>query len=209
MIILDHEQGTPEWFAARMGKPSASCFSKLITTGGKPSTSASGYIDELIAECLTGESEPFYVNEHMIRGTELEPEAREAYEYISGYTVDECGFILDDSEAFGCSPDGIIEGSLPFIDEDFMWGLEIKCPAAKTQVKYLRDPQTLVKAYYQQIMGCLLVVQDADWWDVFSYHPNMGHVLVRVERDEDYLKLMAVEIKAATDAIKNQVERLR
>ena len=202
MIILDHEQGTPEWFAARMGKPSASCFSKLITVGGKPSTSASGYIDELIAECLTGESEPFYVNEHMIRGTELEPEAREAYEYISGYTVDECGFILDDSEAFGCSPDGLIEGFT------LAGGLEIKCPAAKTQVKYLRDPQSLVKQYHQQIMGCLLVT-GAAWWDAFSYHPNMGHVLVRVERDEDYLKLMAREIKAATDEIKNQVERLK
>ena len=39
MIILDHEQGTEEWFAARLGKPSASNFSKLITATGKPSSS--------------------------------------------------------------------------------------------------------------------------------------------------------------------------
>ena len=52
MIILDHEQGTEEWFAARLGKPSASNFGKLITATGKPSTSADGYINQLIAERL-------------------------------------------------------------------------------------------------------------------------------------------------------------
>jgi hypothetical protein len=59
MIILDHEQGSPEWLAARLGKPSASCFSRLITNSGKPSSSADGYINELIAERLTGRSKPF------------------------------------------------------------------------------------------------------------------------------------------------------
>ena len=56
MIILDHEQGSPEWLAARLGKPSASMFSKLITATGKPSSSADGYINQLIAERLRGQS---------------------------------------------------------------------------------------------------------------------------------------------------------
>jgi len=202
MIILDHEQGTPEWFAARMGKPSASCFSKLITAGGKPSTSAAKYITELGAECITGESKPHFTSQAMIDGTERESDAREAYEYITGCGVTQSGFILDDSREYGCSPDGLIYGVT------LMGGVELKCPQQDTQFGYLCKPQTLVKQYYQQIMGCLLVT-GAAWWDVFSYHPNMGHVLVRVERDEDYLKLMAVEIKAATDEIKNQVEKLR
>ena len=50
MIILDHEQGSDEWFAARLGRPSASMFNKLITSTGKPSTSAGKYIDELVDE---------------------------------------------------------------------------------------------------------------------------------------------------------------
>lgn len=205
MIILDHEQGTPEWFAARMGKPSASGFSKLITAKGKPSTSADGYINQLIAECLTGESEPFYVNDHMARGTELEPDARDAYEFITGNWVEEYGFILADSEAFGCSPDGLIEVCS---DGHGKGGLEIKCGAATTQVKYLRDPQSLVKQYYQQIQGCMLVT-GRDWWDAFAYHPEMAHVLVRVPRDEEFITKLAVEIKAATDEILNQVEQLK
>lgn len=202
MIILDHEQGTEEWFAARLGKPSASNFGKLITTTGKPSSSAVGYINQLIAERLTGKSEPFYVNDHMARGTELEPEAREAYEFITGYSVTEHGFILDDSKEFGCSPDGIIE----FFEENA--GIEIKCPAATTMVKYLRDPQALVKAYYQQIQGCLWVT-NSQWWDAFAYHPEMPHVLVRVERDEEFITKLAVEVEAAVIDIKNQVEQLR
>ena len=87
MIILDQEQGSEEWLRVRLGRPSASMFNKLITQTGKPSSSADGYINELIAERLTGKSEPFYVTEWMERGTALEPEAREAYEFITGNQV--------------------------------------------------------------------------------------------------------------------------
>ena len=54
MIVLEHEQGSNEWFAARLGRPSASMFSKFITSAGKASTSADSYINELIAERLPG-----------------------------------------------------------------------------------------------------------------------------------------------------------
>ena len=199
MIILDHEQGTEEWFAARLGKPSASNFSKLITATGKPSASADGYINQLIAERLTGQSEPFYQNEHMARGTELEPEAREAYEFITGEDVVEHGFILDDSGEFGCSPDGLSFSG--------MTGLEIKCPAANTMVKYLRNPESLWKAYYQQIQGCMLVT-GAVAWDAFAYHPEMPHVIVTVERNEEYINQLAEQVKSAVNVILTEVERL-
>ena len=199
MIILDHEQGTEEWLAARLGKPSASMFSKLITATGKPSSSADGYINQLIAERLRGQSEPFYVTEWMARGTELEPEAREAYEFISGNDVIETGFILDTSFEYGCSPDGLIT------DEG---GLEIKCPAPQTMVSYLRDNQVGVKKYWQQIQGCMWISQ-REWWDFFAYHPEMPHVLVRVERDEDYIAKLAEEVTKAVEVILNQVEKLK
>ena len=199
MIILDHEQGSEEWLAARLGKPSASMFSKLITATGKPSSSADGYINQLIAERLTGQSEPFYVNEWMARGTELEPEAREAYEFISGNEVIETGFILDASFEFGCSPDGLIADQ---------GGLEIKVPAPQTMVSYLRDNQAGVKKYWQQIQGCMWISQ-REWWDFFAYHPEMPHVLVRVERDEDYIAKLAEEVTKAVEVILNQLEKLK
>ena len=199
MIILDHEQGTEEWLASRLGRPSASGFSKLITATGKPSSSASGYIHELIAERLTGESTPFHVTEWMERGTKLEPEAREAYEFITDNEVLETGFIVDPSFEFGCSPDGLINGD---------GGLEIKCPAPKTMVSYLADEQVGVRKYWQQIQGCMWITKRG-WWDFFAYHPEMPHVLVRVERDDDYIAKLATEVDKAVAEIVNQVELLK
>ncbi len=200
MIILDHEQGTEEWLAARRGKPSASMFSKLITMTGKPSSSAQGYIDELVAEVITGETEHFS-NSHTERGTALEPEARESYEFITDNEVLECGFIVDPTFSYGCSPDGLVTEKGQSVG-----GLEIKCPAAKTQASYWRDPTLAVKKYWCQIQGCMWLT-GREWWDLFTYHPKMPHVLVRVDRDDEFIEKMAVEVKAAATAIKTQVEK--
>ncbi len=199
MIILEMEQGSDEWLAARLGRPSASMFSKLITTKGKSSTQAGGYINKLAGERLSGESEAFYTNEHMVRGTELEPEAREVYEFITGNDVLEVGFIVDPNFEYGCSPDGLIGTD---------GGIEIKCPAATTMMKYYQDNEELVKAYYQQIQGCMWVTK-RDWWDAFAYHPKMKHVLVRVPRDDAFIAKLAVEVEAAVIEIKNQVEQYK
>jgi hypothetical protein len=195
MIISPYEQGTPEWLAARLGKPSASLFSRVITMTGKPSASADGYINQLLGERLTGKSEPHYTSEAMILGTEREPLARADYEFISGNKVNEVGFILDDSESYGCSPDGLI-------GED--GGLEIKCPAQTTQAGYWRDKQSGVKKYYQQIQGCMWVT-DRKWWDFFSYHPDMPHVLVRVERNEEYIEKLSEQVLLATTTIETEM----
>ena len=195
MIISPHDQGTDEWLAARLGKPSASMFSKLITMTGKPSASADGYINQLLGERLTGKSEPHYTSEAMILGTEREPLARADYEFISGNKVNEVGFILDDSESYGCSPDGLI-------GED--GGLEIKCPAQTTQAGYWRDKQSGVKKYYQQIQGCMMVTE-RKWWDFFSYYPGMPFVLVRVERNEDYIEKLLEQVLFATSTIETEM----
>jgi hypothetical protein len=195
MIISPHEQGTDAWLAARLGKPSASCFSKLITMTGKPSASADGYINLLLAERLTGKSEPHYTSEAMILGTEREPEARADYEFITGNKVDQFGFILDDSQSYGCSPDGLIGDD---------GGLEVKCPAQTTQAGYWRDKQSGVKKYYQQIQGCMWVT-GRKWWDFFSYHPDMPHVLVRVKRDQDYIDKLSEQVLLATSTIESEM----
>jgi hypothetical protein len=75
-------------------------------------------------------------------------------------------------------------------------------------VSYLRDNQLGVKKYWQQIQGCMWISQ-REWWDFFAYHPEMPHVLVRVERDEDYIAKLAEEVTKAVDVILNQVEKLK
>mgnify|MGYP003630390325 FL=1 len=202
MITLDHEQGSDKWFASRLGRPSASMFNKLITSTGKPSTSASKYIDELVDERLNGVRAPVYVNEHMERGTRLEPEAREYYEFLTDQQVTEYGFILDDSEEFGCSPDGIIKDS----DGNFEGGLEVKCPA--NMVGYHRDNKSFVTKYKQQVMGCMMIT-GAKWWDLMAYSDKKPHhLIIRVERDEEYIEKLAAEIDKAVTIIINETEKL-
>ena len=108
MRKIECEQGSEEWLNARLGVPSASMFAKIVTTKGAWSTQADGYINQLIAEDLTGEPTPFYQNEHMARGTELEPEARSAYEFMNDVVVEQVGFCLHDTMRAGCSPDGLV-----------------------------------------------------------------------------------------------------
>lgn len=197
MIILDHEQGSEAWLSARLGVPSASMYSKLVTAAGKPSTSAEGYINQLVAESVTGERAEFYINSHMERGTALEPEARAHYEFMRDMEATEVGFCLHDTLRTGCSPDALVGDG----------GLEIKCPSGAVHVSYLRA-EALPAAYKQQVMGCMWIA-GAEWWDFLSYHPDMPSLLVRVERDEKYISLLAAEVEKAVDAIQEQVERIQ
>ena len=195
--VLKAEQGTQEWLDARLGRPSASQFSKFVTTAGKPSASADDYINELIAERITGEREPIYVNEWMQRGTELEPRARETYEFIYDVDVQEVGFILDDSGEFGCSPDGLI-------GED--GGVEFKCPSPKNHIAWSRKGKCPSK-HYAQVQGCLYIT-GREWWDFMSYHPDMKPFIVRVERDEEFIAKLAEQISLAVEEIKSEVRNL-
>ena len=198
MRIIDCEQGTDEWLAARLGIPSASMYGKIITTQGKWSTQADSYINQLVAEVLTGERTPVYQNEYMTRGTELEPEARRMYEFISDNKVDEVGFCMHDTLEAGASPDGLIGG-------DDGGGLEIKCPAASTHVEYLRG-DTLPSKYKQQVMGCLWIT-GREWWDFMSYYPNMKPLIVRVERDEEYIAELEKCVTKTVKLIKENVDK--
>jgi len=196
MKICSHEQGSPEWFEARLGIPSASMFSKIVTTKGAWSTQADSYINQLVAERLTGEREEIYQSHHMIRGTELEPEARDMYCLMKDVEVQEVGFCLHDTLKAGCSPDGLV-------GED--GGIEIKCPAPATHVEYLRGG-VLPSRYKQQVMGCLWITQ-REWWDFVSYHPNMKPLIVRVERDEEYIAALEECVTKAVNLIEENVNQ--
>lgn len=196
MRIDQNEQGSPEWLAARLGIPSASMFAKLVTTKGIWSASADAYINQLVAERLTGEREEVFQSHHMLRGTELEKDARDLYSLISDAEVTEVGFCLHDTLSAGCSPDGLI-------GED--GGLEIKCAAPSTHVEYLRGG-VLPSKYKQQVMGCLWIT-GREWWDFVSYHPTMKPLIVRVERDEEYIAALEKCVTKAVNLIDENVEK--
>jgi hypothetical protein len=193
MRVNNHKQGSDEWLQSRLGKPTASNFGKLITPTGKPSASADGYINELIAQRITGELPEFYTNSAMERGNELEPAAKALYEFTYGVEVVEAGLCLHDEFDCGASPDGLVGDD---------GGLEIKCPLPHNHIAYLRSGDVTTK-YIPQIQGCLWIT-GREWWDFLSYHPAMEDLIVRVYRDEAYIKKLADAVTSAVEIIETE-----
>lgn len=198
MRLIDVEQGTEAWLQARLGCPSGSQFGRLVTSTGKPSTQSEAYINELIAERLTGKQTYVKVTEHMERGTLLEPKARSYYEMATDNRVEEVGFCKHDTYECGVSPDGLIGAS---------GGLEIKSPAAHTQVKYLRDG-TLPSQYVAQVQGCLWIT-GREWWDFVAYHEELPAMIVHVERDEDFIQKLEAAVFSACEIIETEIRKLK
>ena len=198
MIILDVVQGSPGWLAARAGIPTASNFDKIVMARGERSAQAQKYLYQLAGERLLGAPSETYQNGAMLRGKELEPLARAAYEFISDNPVTEIGFCLDDIKRYGCSPDGLVgvDGLI-----------EIKCPSLSVHVEYL-DKGGLPIAYFQQVQGQMLVT-GREWCDFFSYYPGLPPLLIRAERDEKFLKLLEKELVVFCEKLDALTKRLR
>jgi len=192
MIIVDCEQGTPEWFEARLGIPTASEFGKIITPAKlEPSKSADTYINKLVAEWLRGKADESFQSDWMKRGHEVEEEARDFYTFQTDVEVKQVGFCLADNRNYGCSPDGLMEEG----------GLEIKCPSPGVHVGYLLADKVPTE-YRLQILGSMLTT-GRDWWDFLSYHPDMKALIVRTWRKdvEDDLKVLEKSLVATNKKI--------
>jgi putative phage-type endonuclease len=199
MIILDCNQRDEAWYAARLGIPTASGFSKLFTASGKPSSSAETYMYELIGERLTGLQANNYINEWMQRGIDLEDEARDTYQFIRDYEAEKVGFVyLDEKKNVGCSPDGLI-------GKDGM--LEIKCPKTSTHVRYLLKG-TIPTEYIPQIQGQLWIT-GRQWCDFMSYDPDCDPLIIRIERDEDWIYKLSATVMTLNQGIEKAMQQLR
>lgn len=185
-IFPDIKQGSDEWLQLRKGHPTASRFSEIVTAAkGDLSKSSVGYIRELIGETFCPEFEYWVGNKFTERGSEIEPEAREAFAIHTGLTVAQVGFCLSDDGVSGCSPDGLIVSPTG----EYIAGVEIKCPTPKVHVEYVMDG-VLPDAYKQQVHGSM-VVTGLNEWHFWSYFPGMNHFHLVVKRDEYTEKLAA------------------
>lgn len=166
MKIIDAPQGSPAWFAARLGRVTASRISAVIAEGkgGAPSATRAAYLGELIAETLTGQPcNAFQGNADTERGQETEPAARVAYEIATKQMVDECGLVIHPRiERSAASPDGVV-------GDDGL--LEIKCPRVHIHLDYLLSGQP-PKAYVPQ-MAWQAACTERKFVDFVSYCPQM------------------------------------
>jgi putative phage-type endonuclease len=183
------EQRTEEWFAAKLGKVSASRVADVLAKiKSGESASRKNYKMELVVQRLTGKAGESFTNAAMEWGTEQEPFARMAYEAHTGTFVKEEGFVDHPTiEGFGCSPDGLVGDGL----------IEIKCPNTATHIETVLENKAPSK--YIPQMQCQMAVTGAKWCDFVSFDPRVPEDLqlfvVRVERDQEYIDSMEVEVK--------------
>lgn len=202
MIIHNLQQGTPEWYAARCGKITASKFSSVIAkgVGSAPSKTRQSYLYELASEILSGQPQESYTSAAMEYGTLAEPVARQVYEEMEAVPVEQVGFV-ELNEFVGCSPDGLV-GSNGL--------LEIKCPKTSTQIQRVLDC-TFPSEYQAQVQGQLWVCE-RDWCDFVSYDGRIkGHAAyfkVRVNRDDEYIKTLSKGVDLFIEDLKKILERL-
>jgi len=185
MLIHDVQQGTTGWLAIRAGIPTASCFDRILTPKGKPSTQQEKYLWRLLAERIIGHPVVEHVTWQMQRGSALEAEAVAYYEGVRDLDTTAIGFLTNDTRTIGASPDR-------FVGEDGL--LEIKCPAEHTHVGYLLT-RAVDAEYYPQVQGQLWV-SGRRWLDITAYHPEMPPALIHVERDEGYIAILARAVEA-------------
>jgi putative phage-type endonuclease len=184
------EQRTDEWYAARLGKVTASRVADIIAkTKSGYSTSRANYMAELVCERLTGKQGEFYQNAAMAWGTNTEPMARAAYEAVEGALVVEVGFVSHPTiQMAGASPDGLIE-------EDGL--VEIKCPITATHIDTLLT-QTVPGKYMTQMMW-QMACTNRQWCDFVSFDPRMPEhmqlFIKRVPRDNDVITELEREVE--------------
>jgi len=182
-------QGSDEWKAIRLGKVTASRVSEVVAkTKTGYGASRANYAAQLIAERLTGVPAESYINAAMQHGTDTEPEARSAYEFYQGVTVEQVAFVPHPAIAeAGCSPDGLVGGD---------GQVEIKCPQTATHLETLLG-QNIPSKYITQVqfqMACT----GRKWCDWVSYDPRMPESMrlfvVRVARDDKHIAELETEV---------------
>jgi hypothetical protein len=206
MIIVDCEQRTPEWYAAKNGIPSTSMFANIITPSGKPSESSGEYIKQLVAEWLAGKPvDAFRGNKYTEEGKLREPAGEALYEFDSGNMLGRVGFIYRNEEKLvGSSTDGLIA---EYDGGPYRGVFEQKNPKAATMVGYL-TMEDMPSLYKPQVQGELWVT-DLDWCDFMVYHPDIGHKIWRVHRDEQYITLMSGYVRKFIDRMLKKREQLK
>jgi putative phage-type endonuclease len=197
------EQGSEAWLQLRLGKITASRITDVIAqVKSGEAAGRENYRIELVCERLTGKPTEGFTNAHMERGTELEPFARAWYEVEKGEFVKQVPFVDHPTiKNAGASPDGIIGEGL----------IEIKCPMAKTHIKYLLEDR--VPAKYMPQMAWQMACTHSKWVDFVSYCPelpqDMQMFIKRYERDDAYIADLEAKVIEFDIEVEQVIARLR
>lgn len=184
-------QGSPEWFAERCGKVTASRMGDLMArTKTGYGASRGNYMAELVAERLTGKPAERFSNDAMRWGTDHEGEARDLYAFMTNSPVESVGFVPHPLiPETGASPDGYV-GAIGLV--------EIKCPSTTTQIDILLSKAIPDK--YEKQMQWQMACTGRRWCDFASFDPrlppSMQLFVKRIERDDALISHLESEVSA-------------
>lgn len=200
------EQGSPEWFALRCGKVTASRISDLMA---KPKVPGQGmranYLAQLACERATGIPGKTYQNAVMEEAHEWEPRARAYYTFRTGFAIDQVAFVDHATIPMaGCSPDGRV-------GKDGL--VEIKCPIASTHYAYLRRGPDAIEGGYMKQIQFQMACDGRQWCDFVSYNEDFPEskrgLIIRVPRHggiiaeiEDAVRAFQIEVDHAAEWLK-------
>lgn len=198
-IYNEVEQGSDAWHAMRRGIVTASVVGQLITPKTiKPSANdtSRGLAATLVAERITGFTEPFHETADMERGSLDEPYARDIYaEHYAPVT--ELGFMVRDDWGFkiGYSPDGLV-------GDDGL--IEIKSRKQRIQLQTILDDEVPLANVAQCQAG--LLVSGREWLDYVSYSGGMPLYVTRVLPDPKWFTAIIEACSALEESAAQMLE---
>jgi len=198
------QQRTDEWFAARLGKVTASRIADIMAkTKTGYAASRKNYLFELLCERLSGQREEKFISASMQRGIDLEPKARAVYEIETGEWVEEVGFIPHPTIAMsGASPDGLIR-------DDGL--IEIKCPNTAAHIEFLQTQKPKQEYIYQ--MQWQMACTGRKWCDFVSYDDrlpeNLVYCSVHIPRDDDFIQSLEQEVEKFLAELEQKITHIQ
>jgi hypothetical protein len=201
------KQGTLDWFHRRLGIVTASNVELLLKSSrrkGERSQSWATYLDKLLAQRLTHEVTDNYKNEHMDRGHEDEPHAKNSYEIETGNEVIECGFITKFADAkkticvAGYSPDGLVGND---------GAIEIKSKLSHLHVRVMINDIVPTEHIAQIQSG--LWISEREWCDFVCYSARMPLFIRRVYRDEKLIEKIEDKVRSFNYELAELEEQMR
>lgn len=199
MLVHNVEQNSKEWYDLRCGMPTASRIKELFTAANKVPKDVTKtmltYAAELAADTVAGfplsQEEGFQGNYATQRGHDLEGAARDEYTFIANAEVTQIGYVTDDDQIVGCSPDSLV-GSNGL--------LEIKCLLAKAHTLALADIAERIcpRDYYVQCQVQTWICE-RQWCDLYFYHPTLASAVWRVDADKEFHALIDQQVNLICD----------
>jgi predicted phage-related endonuclease len=188
----------------RVGKCTASRIADVVArTKTGWGASRANYAAELIAERLTGLPHEGYVSAAMKHGTETEPDAIAAYEFLMNLEIERASFVDHPRiPQSGASPDG-------YVGDDGL--VETKCPTTATHLATLLG--TPISDSYIKQMQWQMGTTGRQWCDWVSFEPRLPEEMrlfvQRVFRDDKMIAVLENEVTAFLAEIDEKVATLR